>query len=58
MSSPDVTDAEMAAVVQVLQTPFLSIGPQIAAFEQAAAAYVGVRRAGTLGHFPLHDDPL
>jgi hypothetical protein len=44
MSSPDVTDAEMAAVVQVLQTPFLSIGPQIAAF--------------TLGHFPLHDDPL
>jgi dTDP-4-amino-4,6-dideoxygalactose transaminase len=45
MSSPDLTDAEIAAVVQVLQTPFLSIGPQIAAFEQAAAAYVGVRHA-------------
>jgi len=45
MSFPDLTDAEIAAVVQVLQTPFLSIGPQIAAFEQAAAAYVGVRHA-------------
>ena len=45
MSSPDLTDAEIAAVVQVLQTPFLSIGPQITAFEQAAAAYVGVRHA-------------
>jgi len=45
MSSPDLTNAEIAAVVQVLQTPFLSIGPQITAFEQAAAAYVGVRHA-------------
>jgi len=45
MSSPDLTEAEIAAVVQVLQTPFLSIGPQIAAFEQAVAAYVGVRHA-------------
>ena len=45
MSSPDLTDAEIAAVVQVLQTPFLSIGPQIAAFEQAVAAYVGVHHA-------------
>jgi perosamine synthetase len=45
MSSPDLTAAEIAAVTQVLQTPFLSIGPQIAAFEQAVAAYVGVRHA-------------
>jgi dTDP-4-amino-4,6-dideoxygalactose transaminase len=45
MSSPDLTSAEIAAVVQVLQTRFLSIGPQIAAFEQAVAAYVGVRHA-------------
>lgn len=52
MSSPDLTDAEIAAVVQVLQTPFLSIGPQIAAFEQAVAAYVGVRHAVAVNSAP------
>jgi dTDP-4-amino-4,6-dideoxygalactose transaminase len=45
MSSPDITDAEIAAVVQVLRTPVLSIGPQIVAFEQACAEYVGARHA-------------
>ncbi len=45
MSSPDLTEAERAAVNHVLQTPFLSIGPQITAFEQAVAAYVGSRHA-------------
>ncbi len=40
MSSPDLTDAEIAAVVQVLQTPFLSIGPQLTAFERVFALYV------------------
>ena len=28
MSSPDLTDAEITAVNQVLQTRYLSIGPQ------------------------------
>lgn len=37
MSSPDLTDAEIAAVTQVLQTPFLSIGPQFTAFERVSA---------------------
>jgi perosamine synthetase len=45
MSSPDLTDAEIAAVTQVLQTPILSIGPNLTAFEQAVAAYVGARYA-------------
>ena len=45
MSSPDLTGAEIAAVTQVLGTPFLSIGPQLDAFEQAVAAYVGARHA-------------
>ena len=45
MSSPDLTEADIAAVNQVLQTRHLSIGPQIAAFEQALAGYVGVRYA-------------
>jgi perosamine synthetase len=41
MSSPDITDAERQAVMEVLHAPTLSIGPQIQAFEEAAAAYVG-----------------
>jgi perosamine synthetase len=41
MSSPDLTDAEITAVNQVLRSPALSIGPQIAAFEQALAGYAG-----------------
>ncbi len=41
MSSPDLTDAEIAAVNQVLQTRYLSIGPQIKAFEETVAAYTG-----------------
>lgn len=45
MSSPDLTEAERAAVAAVLATPFLSIGPQIEAFERAFAAYVGTRHA-------------
>ena len=45
MSSPDLTDAEAAAVNQVLATRYLSIGPQIKAFEQAIASYVGAAHA-------------
>jgi len=41
MSSPDISAAEIDAVNAVLRTPVLSIGPQIGAFEQATAAYVG-----------------
>jgi perosamine synthetase len=40
MSSPYLTDAEIAAVSQVLHTPVLSIGPQIEAFEQALSSLV------------------
>ncbi len=42
MSSPDLTEVEIQAVDRVLRTPYLSIGPQIEAFEKACAAYVGV----------------
>jgi dTDP-4-amino-4,6-dideoxygalactose transaminase len=41
MSSPDVSEAEVRAVMQVLETHWLSIGPQLEAFEAALAAYVG-----------------
>jgi perosamine synthetase len=42
MSSPDLTDGEISAVHQVLQTRYLSIGPQIAAFERELASYIGI----------------
>jgi dTDP-4-amino-4,6-dideoxygalactose transaminase len=45
MSSPDITTADIAAVNAVLQTPVLSIGPQIEAFERAVAQYVGAQHA-------------
>ena len=45
MSSPDLTDAEITAVNQVLQTRYLSIGPQMEAFEQGLASYIGTRYA-------------
>jgi len=45
MSSPDLTQSELDAVNAVLQTPVLSIGPQIDAFERAMAQFVGARHA-------------
>ncbi len=43
MSSPDLTDAERRAILQVLHTPVLSIGPYVQQFEQRLAAFVGAR---------------
>ena len=43
MSAPDITEAESEAVAGVLRTSTLSIGPQIAAFEQATAEYAAAR---------------
>jgi dTDP-4-amino-4,6-dideoxygalactose transaminase len=45
MSSPDLTDRERQAVLAVLQTPRLSIGPQVEAFEDAVAKRVGAKHA-------------
>jgi dTDP-4-amino-4,6-dideoxygalactose transaminase len=45
MSYPDITDSERDAVMAVLQTPNLSMGPQIDAFESSIADYVGARHA-------------
>ncbi|HLF81976.1 MAG TPA: DegT/DnrJ/EryC1/StrS family aminotransferase, partial [Anaerolineales bacterium] len=42
MSSPDLTAAERRAVARVLDTPRLSMGPELAAFEAALAATAGV----------------
>jgi dTDP-4-amino-4,6-dideoxygalactose transaminase len=45
MSSPDITDSEREAVAAVLRTPYLSMGPEIEAFEASVARYVGAQHA-------------
>lgn len=43
MSSPDLTQREIDAVVEVVTTRYLSIGPKVDAFEQGLAGYIGAR---------------
>jgi perosamine synthetase len=45
MSSPDLTEREVAAVIDVLKTRYLSIGPRLEEFERAVASYVGAGHA-------------
>jgi perosamine synthetase len=45
MSSPDLTDAEREAVMEVLNTPVLSMGPRVRAFEQAFCDFTGAKHA-------------
>lgn len=45
LSAPDITEAEIDAIVSVLRTPRLSLGPQMEAFEAAMAALTGVSHA-------------
>ncbi len=60
LARPDITQAERDAVLEVLGTPHLSLGPKLPEFERRFAAYVGTRHAvavssGTCGlHVVLH----
>lgn len=45
LSGPDITQAEIDAVVAVLQTPQLSLGPRLEEFEQSFVRYLGVKHA-------------
>jgi dTDP-4-amino-4,6-dideoxygalactose transaminase len=54
LSDPDITRDEMLAVAEVLQSPHLTGGPSVAAFETAFADHVGRKHAvavasGTIG---------
>jgi len=56
LSRPDITEAEIEAVCQVLRTPNLSLGPKLREFELAFQQYIGVKHAiavnsGTSGLF-------
>lgn len=45
LSSPDIIDKDIEAVVAVMKTRFLSIGPKIKKFEEKMCEYVGVKYA-------------
>jgi perosamine synthetase len=48
LSQPDITEAEINAVVQVLRSSRLSLGPKLQEFESALAEYVRARHAVAL----------
>ncbi|HEV2526998.1 MAG TPA: DegT/DnrJ/EryC1/StrS family aminotransferase [Thermomicrobiales bacterium] len=43
MSAPSLDQSDIDAVMEVMRTSTLSMGPQIAAFEREMAGYIGVR---------------
>lgn len=45
MSSPDLTDADRQAVIEVINTPNLSLGPKVVEFEKAFCEYTGAKHA-------------
>ena len=45
LSNPDITDRECRAVLEVLQSSNLSLGPKVLEFERKIAAYAGRRHA-------------
>lgn len=45
LSSPDITEEDIAAVNAVLRTRWLSLGPALPQFEKDMARYVGVKHA-------------
>lgn len=45
LSNPDITDQEIRAVLGVLQSSDLSLGPKVTEFEEKIAAYAGRRHA-------------
>jgi len=56
LSRPDISEAEIQAVCDVLRSPNLSLGPKLDEFEEAFCQYIGRRRAvavnsGTSGLF-------
>ncbi|MCP3981300.1 MAG: DegT/DnrJ/EryC1/StrS family aminotransferase [bacterium] len=48
LSAPDLTQSEIDAVVEVLRSPSLSLGPKLGEFERALAAVAGTRHAVAL----------
>ncbi|MBT9141291.1 MAG: GDP-perosamine synthase [Dehalococcoidia bacterium] len=45
LAKPDITNLERKAVLEVLKTPYLSLGPRLKEFEKKIAKFVGVKYA-------------
>ena len=45
LARPEITDADREAVMEVLRTPHLSMGPKLQEFEQAICDYTGSKHA-------------
>ncbi len=45
LAKPDITQVEIDAVVEVMKSGWLSIGPKVEEFERKIAGYVGVKHA-------------
>ncbi len=45
LSGPDITEKEIQYVIDVLKTPYLSLGPKLPEFEEKVADYVGSKYA-------------
>jgi perosamine synthetase len=45
MSSPDLTDVDRQAIIDVINTPILSLGPKVVEFEKAFCDYIGAKQA-------------
>jgi perosamine synthetase len=45
LSRPDVRHEDIEAVLEVLRSPHLALGPKLVAFEKAFAAYIGAKHA-------------
>jgi perosamine synthetase len=48
LSAPDIVEADIEAVVEVLRTPRISLGPKLEEFEEVFARYIGVPHAVAL----------
>lgn len=45
LSAPDISETEINAVVEVLRSPRLSLGPKLEEFERNVAEYAGTKHA-------------
>ncbi len=56
LSAPDITEADVQAVADILRTPNLSLGPKVREFERAISNYIGTSDAVALhsGTSALH----
>jgi len=45
LSGPDISEEDIQAVVKVLKTPRLSLGPKLPEFEEKFASYIGTKHA-------------